>query len=167
MSASITTGKKENNSSARSHPDNSWTVMNHSLLEARKFCKLFPKRKANEFQAENDSRHVESKPEPYSKTSQSVPSRGAIYTNGSQPACVWTLEDSENSDFARIHAGQRPNSLQHCPLPHFARAHSCSASQSSVRGTQLGGATAALRGHWAPTLFTAFLLAVLQLRACV
>lgn len=105
MSASITTGKKENNSSACGHPDNSWTVMNRSLLEARKFCKLFPKRKANEFQAKNDSRHVESKPEPYSKTSQPVPSRGAIYTSGSQPACVWTPEDSENSDFARIHAG--------------------------------------------------------------
>ena len=90
MPASITTGKKENNSSARGHPDTFWTVMNRMSLEARKFCKLFPKRKANEFQAENDSRYVESKPEPHSKTSQPVPSQGAIYTNGSQPACVWT-----------------------------------------------------------------------------
>lgn len=77
MPASITTGKKENNSSARGHPDTSWTVMNRMSLEARKFCKLFPKRKANEFQAENDSRPVESKPEPYSKTSQPMPSQGA------------------------------------------------------------------------------------------
>ena len=145
MSASITTGKKENNSSARGHPDNFWTVMNRSLLEARKFCKLFPKRKVNEFQAENDSRHVESKPEPYSKTSQPVPGRGTIYTNGCQPACV-CVHVSENSDFAQIQAGPASKlpptlpspPLRSCPLmlskPVISTGHSAGRSHSGSQG---------------------------------
>lgn len=164
MPASITTVKKENNSSARGHPDPSWTVMNRMSLEARKFCKLFPKRKANEFQLKMT---VDTW-----KASQSLTPRLASLCPVRVPSIPMALslhvcghQDSENSGFAQIHAG--PVSKLPPTLPHIARAHSCSASQPSLRGTQLGRATAALRGHWSPTLFTAFPLVVLQLRVCV
>ena len=65
----------------------------------------------------HDSGQVESKPELHSRTSQSLPTRGASYTSGSQTGRVWTQEDSKNSGFPRVRAGPVSKLSQHRPLP--------------------------------------------------
>lgn len=143
MPASITTGKKENNSSARGHPDPSWTVMNRMSLEARKFCKLFPKRKANEFQLKMT---VDTW-----KASQSLTPRLASLCPVRVPSIPMALslhvcghQDSENSGFAQIHAGPvsklPPNTAPHCSCPlmlsksAIATGHSAGRSHSGSQG---------------------------------
>lgn len=121
------------------------------MLEARKFCKLFPKRKANASEAKmaGDSGQLS---EPQHKLASLR--RVTIYTGGSQPGRVGTRRT------LRLRPGLAlcPGSRQHGPRPHACHARAHSARQPSAQGIHLGGGHVALGAHPASALVTPFAL---------
>lgn len=109
--------------------------MKCTSLEVRKFCKLFPKRKADELKAKkNDSGQVESKLELHSRTSQSLPTRGASYTSGSQTGHRRTLKILA---FPGSRQARCPNSGNTALSPHLSCPHKV--SKSAIRAGQSPG----------------------------